>query len=379
MPNLTETFLRMRSPVGEMLGQYHTAQQMASQKANQKANRELAKLDFDLRSQMEQRRLATAEKQAEQEHAKNIIDAGEEYKKFVYDAGYQGLADPNVLLSGWAGVAKRRGIALTEPPPLTHEEIMLITKQAQGDKVIADKKAEKDALKKAPEGRTIQRGTQKVYQEFDPVTGGWTDVAEGPQWKAGGEGGGGGVSARTGRPDFNKFTAAQKQDYLGLYQQFYTRAKNHPELYGQLPPPTLSGVMQFYNSDSDKAGFLDIAPAYMSAQHKIEQATLRAKNAPPAFAIDDKGAFNKNLFIRGFLEGKGDEGLSREESYALEQFNDFRRSLPQPSAPGGGATTSAPKRISQSPQALEEYLTRAQGDITLATQLAEKDGWIVNE
>jgi len=184
MPNLTETFLRMRSPVGEMLGQYNTSRQMAGQKESREAQLKLAQLDFDLRSQMEQRRQGEAEAKAKQEHADNLIGAGDAFKKVVHEAAYQGIVDPNAYLALWAkGVAPRFGLNAMDTPPVAPEEIEIIVKQAQGDRVLADAKAAKDALKEAPKGRTIQRGTQKVYQEFDPVNGGWTDVASGPEWK----------------------------------------------------------------------------------------------------------------------------------------------------------------------------------------------------
>lgn len=347
MPNLTDTLLRLQSPVGEYLSQYGASKERLAVEEQRKAQIAMQKLDYDLRTQMENRRQAAAEKEATLAKQANSLKANQAYLPKIYEAAYQGITDPNAFMSIWAGTAQMFGLdPITDKPLVSPEEIAMTVKKAQGDRVLAEAEAAKKAIPKKPEYIHHEDKGQVIWEKYDPATGEVTPAGTSPKFKATGGGGGGegahGANPRTGRPDFNKFSQAQKQDYLGLYQQFYMRAKNHPELYGQLPPPTMAGVMQFYNSDSDQAGFLDVAPAYMSAQTKIEQATRRAMKNPPDFALDEAGNFNRNLFVRGFLEGKGDEGLSREEAYAMARFNEFRRSLPVPPIPGQTPQSLAP-------------------------------------
>jgi hypothetical protein len=176
------------------LSEYDRTKQRLDVEAQRKAAIAMQKLDYDLRSQMEQRRQAAAEKEAEKAQMANSIAAGNAYRKLIYDSAYQGMADPNVYLSIWSGVGKQYGIPSTDPPPISPDEIALITKKAQGDKVLADaaalaakQKAERAEARQNE--ATWEEGGYKFFRVYNPETGA-LEVKKAPR-RIGGTGGGG--------------------------------------------------------------------------------------------------------------------------------------------------------------------------------------------
>lgn len=235
MAKLTDILAGSGNPLLDWMGNTYHSRQFYANESQRKAANQLAKLAYDLRTQMENRRQAAEEKKAEQAHAENLIGAGQEYAKFVYDATLQGMADPNVFLSGWSGVAKRRNIALTEPPPLTPEEVALIVKKAQGDKTMAEvaekaKQAKAVADEMRKNEATWEEGGYKFFRVYNPETGA-LEVKKAPRRKASGGGGG----AAGGSPEYGLTEADTRAAYHRLRQIMLQLPENEDGVR-ELPP-----------------------------------------------------------------------------------------------------------------------------------------------
>jgi hypothetical protein len=355
MANLTDTLLRLQSPVGEYLSQYGASKERQMVEEQRKAAIAMQKLDYDLRSQMEQRRQAAAEKEATLAKQANSLKANQAYLPKIYEAAYQGITDPNAFMSIWAGTAQMFGLdPITDKPLVSPEEIAMTVKKAQGQRVLDEAEAARKSIPKKPEYIHHEDKGQVIWEKYDPATGEVTPAGTSPKFKASGGGGG----------EANKYPLLAKYgltvpEARMAYNRMVTAATQAGE--DVIDFPTFAGLIDRYRGENPELFPVKEVEQTGAAINTFLSDVATGKRQAPMEYYDENG--NLDLAALRADAESGRLAVPRTTPTGLSLVG------------GGQGEAPAQKKLTD-PAIAKKYLEQAGGNKDKARQLAAQDGWI---